>query len=573
MTSLFKMARRTDPDTSWGAASDVSSKVDTHRALVLKTLRSYPHGLTDFELGDLLGLQQTSAGKRRGELRDSGLVEDSGKRRPAPSGSLAIVWRARTSLYKHQEEAARFLHKRKGRAALLMKMRTGKTRATLAYLADTPARRILVVCPKSAAYVWRNELRAILPEAKASIIVDMPNAAAGENKVRRAAEADATVYLIVNWEVFWRYPPEDKRDRKAGRVKAFPLRGVRKAILRWFKPDTLIWDEAQRLKRRSSKQSRFANQLEPQPFVRRAIALTGTAVTEGIEDLFGIYRAIDKGVFGSNYADFDRRYVIRGGYGGFQIKGYRNEAEVRRKLALTAFQYEGPPDDIEDVIVPVVLGTKTKRAYDQMKKDAIAEIEGTDEEGHPLRGIALSRIVLTNLLRLQQLTGGFITTDKGPIQVGDDKLKAALELTADSLDSGRRVVIFCRFLNEMKRLAQKLPKAGIIDGSVPAADREREIEALRSGQRDVLIVQIRAGGIAVDLSGASVEIFYSMGYSLTDFLQARARLLGPRQTSSVTSYILQAKDSIDEKVFEALTDKQAIARRVTSLEYAKGLFG
>lgn len=92
---LTRMARPTDPDTSWDAASDASIKADTHRARVLATLRSHPDGLTDFELAECLGLQQTSAGKRRGELRDKGLVEDTGLRRPAPSGSLAIVWRAR----------------------------------------------------------------------------------------------------------------------------------------------------------------------------------------------------------------------------------------------------------------------------------------------------------------------------------------------------------------------------------------------------------------------------------------------------------------------------------------------
>ena len=58
----------------------------------LLTLRDHPEGLTDFELGDLIGRQQTSAGKRRGELRDLGLVRDSGARRASPSGSSAIVW-------------------------------------------------------------------------------------------------------------------------------------------------------------------------------------------------------------------------------------------------------------------------------------------------------------------------------------------------------------------------------------------------------------------------------------------------------------------------------------------------
>jgi hypothetical protein len=87
-------ARATDPDTSWAAASDARRNASTHRARALAMLRAHPAGLTDFELADLLGVGQTSIGKRRGELRDQGFVVDSGVRRPAPSGSAAIVWRA-----------------------------------------------------------------------------------------------------------------------------------------------------------------------------------------------------------------------------------------------------------------------------------------------------------------------------------------------------------------------------------------------------------------------------------------------------------------------------------------------
>lgn len=84
--------RISDPETSWQAAyRDLHRRAgDRIRALEVHFTR--PNGLTDFELGDLMDRQQTSAGKRRGELRDIGLIEDGALRRAAPSGSLAIVW-------------------------------------------------------------------------------------------------------------------------------------------------------------------------------------------------------------------------------------------------------------------------------------------------------------------------------------------------------------------------------------------------------------------------------------------------------------------------------------------------
>lgn len=85
--------RRTDPDTSHAAADDAAPNAATHRARALTELRNAgDSGLTDFELAERLGVQQTSIGKRRGELRDAGQVVDSGERRLAPSGSKAIVW-------------------------------------------------------------------------------------------------------------------------------------------------------------------------------------------------------------------------------------------------------------------------------------------------------------------------------------------------------------------------------------------------------------------------------------------------------------------------------------------------
>jgi predicted transcriptional regulator len=90
-------ARNTDPETSHEAAEDASFKASKHRVLTLKTLDRFGP-LTDFELASRTGLQQTSIGKRRKECQDAGLVtnlftsEGAKAKRPAPSGSNALVW-------------------------------------------------------------------------------------------------------------------------------------------------------------------------------------------------------------------------------------------------------------------------------------------------------------------------------------------------------------------------------------------------------------------------------------------------------------------------------------------------
>ena len=91
-------ARRSDPETSRDAAASIAPHAQAYRMLVLRTLVG--RSMTDFELAFAIGRQQTSAGKRRGELRDMGLVREArdslGRicKRPSPSGANAIVWEA-----------------------------------------------------------------------------------------------------------------------------------------------------------------------------------------------------------------------------------------------------------------------------------------------------------------------------------------------------------------------------------------------------------------------------------------------------------------------------------------------
>lgn len=94
--TLFEQhdARLSDPETSHAAAAANPDERGRHRALALRVLRDNPAGLTDFELADLTGVQQTSIGKRRKDLERAGLVRRTLRTRPSPSGRASIVWQA-----------------------------------------------------------------------------------------------------------------------------------------------------------------------------------------------------------------------------------------------------------------------------------------------------------------------------------------------------------------------------------------------------------------------------------------------------------------------------------------------
>ena len=93
--SLFeatRLARTTDPDTSHLAAKSASVRGPNQRLKVWEAIKHLGEA-TDYEISAYLQILRSSAGKRRQELTEVGLVEDSGKRRLTDTGSSAIVWR------------------------------------------------------------------------------------------------------------------------------------------------------------------------------------------------------------------------------------------------------------------------------------------------------------------------------------------------------------------------------------------------------------------------------------------------------------------------------------------------
>lgn len=471
------------------------------------------------------------------------------------------------NLYSHQQDAVDFIRRRRGRAGLWMATRTGKSRVVLGYLEDILADRVLIVCPIIAASVWQGEIQAArlpvttidltfgpIPE-RAAYLYDLV-----KNPLPRA-------YLIINWESYWQ--DDEQAERAKPPRKKLSSKSLRQAILKW-RPKHIILDESHYIKNRSSKQARFAHTLGSRSDVITCLALSGTPVANGHHDLFSQYKFIDASVFGPVWEDFAARYIVYGGYGGYEIKEYRHEDEIQEKLRETSFSItrrEAFGDEPrEDIRVPIRLSNKAVKQYEAMRKEAIAEIEGTDEHGKPLKGTAIARITLTTLLRLQQMTSGFIETDTGTIDIGAEKLDATQELVEQALEQGEKVVIYCYFRRDIQRLRSRFPQAAVIYGGT--SDRAPLIEGFKGTKYNVLIIQIRAA-ISIDLSVASVGIFYSLGYSLVEYTQSQDRLFGPKQTKAVTIYYLITQKTVDEKVYKALNDKQNIASRVTKLDYAR----
>lgn len=464
-------------------------------------------------------------------------------------------------LYAHQQAALDLVRKREGRAGLFMDLGTGKTRTALVAVWEQACERVLIVCPISAIGVWRREAIRIGYRAE---FVDLTRADSARAKAaqvatyRRVPPSTGPVVILINYDSYWREP-------------------LRSALLKWA-PDAVILDEAHRIKHRATRQARFAHILGDRPGVRVKLALTGTPITNGIEDAWSVYRFVEPALFGT-WPQFSRAYIRYGGYMARQIVGYNDLGLARNLIAKTSYQcsredaLDLPPRS--DIILPVTLAPRTRALYDELRKQGIVELQNHGQEG----GVVLARIVLTLLLRLQQVTGGFTVDNEtgAVVDIGDEKARACADIVEDAIASGQRVVVFARFLHDVDRIEAAINAAvrcrvARLTGDTSAAQRTDIQDRLHAHQLDVIIAQIRTGSVALDFTPASTGIFYSTGFSLDDFQQASGRIYRGGQTRPVVYYHLLAQDTVDDRtIFPALIRKTNLAREVTSLRYAMTL--
>ena len=82
----------------------------------------------------------------------------------------------------------------------------------------------------------------------------------------------------------------------------------------------------------------------------------------------------------------------------------------------------------------------------------------------------------------------------------------------------------------------------------------------------VMGVQIQSGGVGIDLTRAHIAIYYSMGYSLGDYVQSLARLHRPGQDHPVAFFHLVASNTVDQQVYSALQSRQNVVAEILEID-------
>jgi SNF2 family DNA or RNA helicase len=215
--------------------------------------------------------------------------------------------------------------------------------------------------------------------------------------------------------------------------------------------------------------------------------------------------------------------------------------------------------------IDVELQPSSRKIYNKMEKDFLVSLGD---------GVKITApIILTKMLRLSQITGGFITDENSlPHPIGAEKIFVIKELLTNYTYPDRKVVVFARFLPEIERIKQAAREvhleASVLTGEVPIAKRDEEIDLFQKDpSRKVLIAQIATGGLGIDLTAAQTVIFYSYDFDYGHYEQACKRVHRHGQKKKTLFLHLVAKDTIDEVVFKALQDKADLSQLI--IQYKK----
>ena len=421
--------------------------------------------------------------------------------------------------------------------AILAEMGTGKTLISIGisgylYL-KKEINKLLIVAPLSITKVWEEEFGKFADFDYQIKVLE--GSTTKKSEILRNLFGTKLQIAVVNYESCWR---------------------MEKEISAW-KPDMIICDESSKIKNPQAKQSKALHRLGAKS--KHNIILTGTPVTNNPLDFFSQYKFLDESIFGGSYYAFRSRYAIMGGYGNYQVVGYKNLQELTKKAHNIAFRITKKealdlPEQV-DTTRYIELEPKARAIYNQVERESYAELDS---------GEIATPNVLTKLLRLSQITGGYIKNEFNDIaeQVSSAKLNALAEIVEECIDAGKKLVVFARFIPEIDAIAGMLKKDGIkyslIRGDVK--DRAGEVERFQNDKETkVFIGQLQTTGMGLTLTAADTAVFYSLSYNFADYEQAKARIHRIGQKNNCTYIHLIAKNSIDEKVLEALSKKKNIA--------------
>jgi len=456
--------------------------------------------------------------------------------------------------YDHQLKCISWLDEKEN-AALFLDMGTGKTFITITDVNRLYEKRklvnVLVICPNSVKYtVWEEEIGKHSKNNNNIHIFSSKNKAAAKKWLDNLKCGQNN---SINWFIM---PVEALSQGSAHQYMDEFLQIVPYLTMSVIDESTTI---------KNPRAARTKKVIIPNKEIPYKRVLSGTPITKGVEDLYTQYFFLSKDIIDmKSYFIFRNRYCIMGGFQQKAIVGYKYQDELMKKLEPHTFQITKEecldlPEKVYETRM-VEMSPEQNKLYESMRKNLIAEIEGCE---------VVATVAVTKLLRLQQITGGFLSVPDIDVLTGKETVRAAdiegknpkLNEVLSILDTvDAKVIIWCRFIAEIDAVHAALEKKGIrAVKSHGRIKQEERTAAVHDFQTDdtirAYVGQPEGGGIGITLTKASLVIYYSNSFSSVAREQSESRAHRIGQVNKVTYIDLIMNDTIDKKIILAIRKK------------------
>jgi len=469
-------------------------------------------------------------------------------------------YKFKTEPYKHQITA---LEKSWNREtyAYFMEMGTGKTKVLIdnaAMLYDKgKIDGLLIVAPKGVIGTWYNqELPAHLPDhiEKVTVLWQANITKSQSHKLGNLFKTDERLHiLIMNVEAL---------STQKGLAFAQKFLLSHKTLM--------CIDESTTIKNPRAKRTKNIISLAPRAQYRRI--LTGSPVTKNPLDLYSQCEFLNEELL-----DFTSYYAFRNRYAEMKtlhiagrsiqvVSGFKNLSELSEQLK--TFSYRVLKEDCLDLPEKIYmkreieLSAEQKKVYKQMKETALAELKGKQ---------ITTMTVLTQLMRLQQITCGHFVADDGTTQeIKSNRLNELMDIL-DEIEG--KAIIWAHWQKDVQIIKKALVKEygprSVVDyyGLTPQDQRQKNKDAFQNDSKVRFFIGTPAtGGYGLTLTAANTVIYYSNGYDLEKRIQSEDRAHRIGQKKSVTYVDILAEETVDEKIVKSLRKKINIASEVMGEE-------
>ena len=405
------------------------------------------------------------------------------------------------------------------------KMGYGKTVTALAYARHHKCKKILIVCPKSVLYHWKDTIKWYWPEML-DITTILPD------RIKEVPQV-----AIINYDKL--------------------IAGNRIDTYKNFAWDCMIMDEGHRIKNRKSKRA-IAMKTIP---CNLRVALTGTPILRYPDDLFSLCEWLNPKLFGKGYWPFVEKFCrIEETFFGKKIAGAAPDEQSVTDLNNFLRTFMVRNDEIQigkgirHNVVKFELSPQVKRLYQLVQKQAIEELEG----------IMSLPNAMAKTIRLRQLVSNPGVFEE-ELMKHHIKFQWIKDLIEDNPDT--KVVVFSCFSSTIQALQQFLGSniCNTYIGSLSDKVREsNKLAFLNDPRVRVLAGTIGAMGEGVDglHKVSNVEIFIDRDWSPEINKQAESRLQRDGQQYVVDAYLLEYENTIEQHVGNVNLSKAEDVRRI-----------